>query len=123
MKWLHEYVTALLAGNPVITDHKPGDKIAKAITEIHDVVITDVTINVKGMEEVKAEVIENTLELTGEITGGVTMESFEERIFENKGTEDEPKISLLGHPAEKYMVFQILDYEGKCGFDWVRAHE
>ena len=47
----------------VITAHRPGRFISEAITELQDLVVTDVAVEGEGIEDTGSDVVDNTLTL------------------------------------------------------------
>ena len=88
MNWTNTYPPSGVSGKEIITDHKPGAKIAEVVTEIQDKVVTEVETDFGlGIDDdgtniqtnvltIKASVnmteIRNNLNLNG-ISGNVTV--------------------------------------------------
>lgn len=109
MDWAHTYRVGQIPPNAVIHEHTPGRKLAEAVSELQENVVTDIA-----------------LDLGEGLTGGVA-------IADNTATiqisvdETNPLGSGSGGdglPAggEQYQVLQR-DVNGNAVWDWVRAHE
>jgi hypothetical protein len=79
--WTHTYREQAIPGpspSGLITEHRPGQKLAKAVTEIQERVVVDVEADLEGIEDTGTVVENNTLKvrLRTEPTVGVTQNFF-----------------------------------------------
>jgi hypothetical protein len=109
--WANRYREEMLSGQPVITGdagaHHPGKKIARAITEIQEKVVTEAALSLDGLDG------EATVE------GGVLTIT----LSVDQQAQEAPGLALPDG-GEPYMVLtRTQDSSGNLGaaWDWVRA--
>jgi hypothetical protein len=113
--WQNRYREEMLSGQPVITGdagaHHPGKKIARAITEIQEKVVTGVSLELTGDISGAAEINDNVLSINLEVTN------------QGGGTGDAVEFALPdGGQAGMVLTLAISSSDERSAYwDWVRA--
>lgn len=114
--WTHVY-KAPVPANSTITEHRPGEKLARAVSEIQEVVVVEMSSEDDRLTVTK-EGNNVTLSLGDDLGGGAEPD--------NKSIElnEDGKLQAKGlGTAQVRQPFQKISESGECGFDWVRAHD
>lgn len=108
---------APVPADAVITEHRPGEKLARAVSEIQEVVVVEISSEDDRLKVTK-EGNTVTLSLDEDLGGGAEPD--------NKSIELNAagKLQAKGlGTAQVGQAFQKISQSGECGFDWVRAHD
>lgn len=114
--WENVYKSPVPA-DAVITEHRPGEKLARAVSEIQDVVVVEISGEDDRLVATK-EGNTVTLKFGDDLGGGAepdgkSIELNDDGKLQAKGLSD----ALVGQQFTK------ISESGECGFDWTRAHD